>query len=122
MLKRYTDLKVQDFAAVLHLKDNFKVSERRIEEVDWMANKTLKELSLRKEGITVLGIDRKDESYLGLPSGDATILVDDLIIIYGKSDSIKSVFSRKQNFNSEIGHRVSVKNEKKRLEEQNKAV
>jgi K+/H+ antiporter YhaU regulatory subunit KhtT len=122
MLKRYTDLQVQDFAAILHLKDNFKVSERRIEENDWMANKTLKELSLRKEGITVLGIDRKDEGYLGSPSGDATILVDDLITIYGKSDSIKSVFSRKQNFNSEIEHRVSVKNEKKRLKEQNKAI
>ena len=47
MLKRYTDIEIQDYAAILHLKDDFKVSEKLIAEADWMANKTLKELNLR---------------------------------------------------------------------------
>jgi hypothetical protein len=32
MLKKYTDLDILDYAAVLHLKDDFKISERKVGE------------------------------------------------------------------------------------------
>ena len=54
MLVRYTDLEVKDFAAILHLKDDFKISEKRIAPDDWMANRTLLQLNLREEGILSL--------------------------------------------------------------------
>lgn len=117
MLKRYTDIEIQDYAAVLHLKDDFKISEKLICEDDWMANKTLKDLNLRHEGLTILGIDRHGEDYLGSPAGNAVILPEDVITVYGKSEVIKSVFKRKQGFMAEVEHKAFMKKEEERLEE-----
>lgn len=118
MLRRYTDMEIQDFAAVLHLKDDFKVSEKLIGNADWMAHKSLKDLNLREEGLTVLGIDRHGIDYLGSPGGSAVILPKDVVTVYGKSEVIKSVFKRKQNFSAEVEHQTFMKKEEDRLEEQ----
>lgn len=59
MLRRYTDLQVQDFEAVLHLKNDYKISEANVDSDGWMCNRTLQELNLREEGITILGVYRK---------------------------------------------------------------
>lgn len=118
MLKRYTDIEIQDFAAVLHLKDDFKISEKFIDDEDWMARKSLKELNLRREGLTILGIDRQGEDYLGSPTGDAIILPEDVITVYGKSEVIKSVFQRKRDFSAVIEHQAFIKKEEQRLEDQ----
>ena len=114
MLQRYTDLEVTDFAAILHLKDDFKISEKRIAPDDWMANQTLIQLNLREEGITVLGIDRKDNDYFGSPSGEFEILPDDVVTIYGKAEGITSVYNRKKNYKAEQEHNEHVKQETSR--------
>lgn len=118
MLKKYTDLDIQDFAAILHLKDDFKISEKSIGPDDWMANKTIRTLNLRKEGLIILGIDRDGTDYLGSPNGDALILPDDVITVYGKSVVLMSVFNRKRDFKAEIEHKAFVKKEDARLEDQ----
>lgn len=117
MLTRYTDLEIQDFAAILHLKDDFKVSEKVISENDWMANKTLDQLRVRKEGLTILGIERKDTPYLGSPGGKAVILPGDILTVYGKSKVIQSIFTRKKNFQGTLEHQELVKEENERLKE-----
>ncbi|SDE49141.1 TrkA-C domain-containing protein [Pricia antarctica] len=111
MLVRYTDLEVKDFAAILHLKDDFKISEKRIAPDDWMANRTLLQLNLREEGITVLGIDRNNYEYFGSPSGEFEILPDDVVTIYGKADGIRSVYNRKKNYKAEHEHNEHVRQE-----------
>lgn len=116
MLTRYTDIEVQDYAAILHLKDDFKISEKKIDEKDWMANKNLKQLQLRREGLIILGIDR-DGNYLGSPNGVAIILPGDVITVYGKASVIKSVYNRKQDFKAEIEHSNFVEKEDERLED-----
>ncbi|HBL80735.1 MAG TPA: potassium transporter TrkA [Aequorivita sp.] len=118
MLKRYTDLDIQDFAAVLHFKDNYKISERKIDAESWMANKTLEELDLRHEGITVLGIDRQDCEYIGSPTGRFKILPKDVITIYGKAEVIKNLYSRKKDFVASLSHQQYVEKEKERIEKQ----
>lgn len=115
MLKRYTDLAIQDFAAVLHFKDNYKISERKIDAESWMANKTLEELDLRHEGITVLGIDRQDCEYIGSPTGSFKILPKDVITIYGKAEVIKNLYSRKKDFVASLSHQQYVEKEKNAL-------
>ncbi len=114
MLLRYTDLEVKDFAAILHLKDDFKISEKRIAPDDWMANRTLLQLNLREEGITVLGIDRNNYEYFGSPSGEFEILPDDVVTIYGKADGIRSVYNRKKNYKAEHEHKEHVRQETSR--------
>lgn len=118
MLRKYTDLEVQDYAAVLHFKDNYKISEKKIDGNDWMCHKTLQELNLREEGITILGVDRKDKPYFGSPSGSFELLANDLITVYGKADGIKSVYNRKRGYKAEREHEKYVKKEENRKTEQ----
>ncbi|WP_310994031.1 TrkA C-terminal domain-containing protein [Aequorivita marina] len=117
MLEKYTDLNIQDFAAVLHLKDDYRISERKIDADDWVSNKSLKELGLRKEGITVLGIDRKDEDYFGSPNGDFKLLPGDVVTIYGKAEGIKSLYARKNNYVANMEHEEYVERENKRIKD-----
>ncbi|HEA29021.1 MAG TPA: potassium transporter TrkA [Leeuwenhoekiella sp.] len=118
MLRRYTDIEIQDYAAVLHLKDNYKISEKKVGAQDWMANKTLKELRLRDEGITILGIDRQNKEYVGSPTGSFKILPEDVITIYGKADVIKNLYKRQRDFSGEREHADFVKKEDSRKKEQ----
>lgn len=118
MLKRYTDINVQDYAAVLHLQDNYHISELRVEEDSWLANKTLIELELRREGITVLGIDRDGEDYLGSPSGASKILPDDVITVYGKAEVFKNLYKRNRDLSGEMQHEKYMKKEADRKKEQ----
>jgi len=114
MLQKYTDLEIKDFAAILHLKDNYKISEKRIAPDDWLCRKTLMQLRLREEGITVLGIDRKDHDYFGSPSGEFEILPDDVVTLYGKAEGIKNVYNRKKDYKAEHEHREHVEKEELR--------
>ena len=118
MLKKYTDLEVQDYAAVLHLKDHYRISEKKIGKDNWIANKTLRELSLRNEGITILGIDRLGHDYIGNPTGSFELLPDDLITIYGKEDRIKNLYERKKNYGAEMQHEKFVEKENKSIADQ----
>lgn len=120
MLKKYTDINVQDYAAVLHLHDNYHVSEMRVEKDSWLANKTLIELELRKEGITVLGIERKGEDYLGSPSGNSKILPHDVITLYGKAEVFESIYKRTSDFGGEVQHKKFVEKEAERKKDQTK--
>lgn len=117
-LKKYANLDVLDYAAVLHLKDDYKISEKKIKSEDWMANKTLRELNLRHEGITILGIDREGHDYIGSPTGSFDILPNDVITVYGKAEVIKNIYARKNDFQAAVSHEEFMKREDKRLENQ----
>jgi hypothetical protein len=97
MLKRYTNLEVHDFAAVLRLKDDYTIVEAMVDHDGWMANRTLEQLNLREEGITILGVERKEAGYFGSPSGHFKILPNDVVTMYGKSKGITSIYSRKKD-------------------------
>jgi hypothetical protein len=47
MLRKYTDRDVNDYAAVLHLTDNFKIIEAAVDHDGWMCQRTLQELNFR---------------------------------------------------------------------------
>lgn len=116
MLKRYTNIEIHDFAAVLHLKDDYTIIEAKVDHDGWMGNRTLAQLDLREEGITILGVDRKGKGYFGSPSGEFKILPDDVVTLYGKSDGIQSIYSRKNDFYAQQEHQKFVAKEETRLE------
>jgi K+/H+ antiporter YhaU regulatory subunit KhtT len=93
-LQRWTDLEVRDYASLLRLVGEYSVIELRVEPGDWLADKTLAELSLRSEGVLVLGIERTDRSYVGAPRGPTSVQPGDLLIIYGKSSLVKELDRR----------------------------
>lgn len=120
MLQRYSELSVQDYAAVLHLEDNFHISEKRVEADSWFANKTLGELRLKNEGITVLGITRKGEGYLGSPSASSQVLPEDVLTLYGKAEVFENIYNRPRYGSGDEQHKEFVKKEQERKKEQRK--
>ncbi|TVZ53351.1 TrkA C-terminal domain-containing protein [Dokdonia sp. Hel_I_53] len=111
MLKRYTDLQIHDYEAVLHLKDDFKIVEAEVDVDGWMCHRTLEELDLREEGITILGIQRKGAGYFGSPSGTFKMLPLDKVTIYGKAEGIESIYRRKKDHYAHLEHQKFVEKE-----------
>lgn len=114
MLRKYTDLEVHDYAAVLHLKDDFKIIEAQVDSDGWMCNRTLQELDLREEGITILGVERAGSGYFGSPSGTFKMLPHDKVTIYGKAEGIESIYNRKKDHYAHLEHQKFVEKEEAR--------
>jgi hypothetical protein len=108
-LKKYTRLKIADYSGLLHLAGEFEISELFIEPDDWLADKTLAELTLPKEGITVLGIERKNGSYLGIPNRDTKVCPGDTLILYGRAPAIVRLSERKKGMRGDFERKISEK-------------
>lgn len=80
-LKRYTKISVQDFSKLLHLGGEYQVNELQVRRNDWLADKKIAEVRLWEEGVIVLGITRKDGTYIGAPDGDTNIKKNDVLIL-----------------------------------------
>lgn len=113
-LKRYTDLDVRDYYSLLHLEENYRVSEIKADEEDWLTHKSLNDLELDAEGIRVLGIRRANGKYIGAPVGKTRIKTVDIIILYGKTETLKSLENRKEGSSGDQEHDRSVSEEKRK--------
>lgn len=114
MLQKYTDLEVHDYAAVLHLKDDYKIIEAEVDSDGWMCHRTLQELDLREEGITILGVEREGAGYFGSPSGNFKMLPNDKVTVYGKADGIESIYNRKKDHYAQLERAKYVEKEEER--------
>lgn len=118
-LKRYTNLKIQDFARLLHLSGDYQVTELQVRSDDWLAGRTLADLGLRQEGIMVLGITRNNGDYLGAPDGETEVMADDVLILYGRAGVMKDLDERKRGFSGNMAHQQRMLDQKK-IERQEK--
>ncbi len=76
---------------------------------DWIANRTLAELSLRDEGVAVLGIDRADASRRGRATGAARIRPGDTLIVYGCRDRVCDLDARPAGQAGDLAHEAAVR-------------
>ena len=118
-LKKYTKLNVQDYSGLLHLAGEYEISEIFVEEDDWLARKNLAELALPKEGLFVLGINRKNGSYLGIPGHDSVICSGDTLVLYGRASAIRRINARKKGYQGNRERLLSEK-ENKKIQKQEK--
>jgi hypothetical protein len=107
-LKRHTQLDVRDYASLMHLVGEYRIVELQVQPEGWLANRPLGETKLRDEGILVLGIRRKDGTYLGAPNGDADILPGDELILYGRAKALEELDSRKRSATGDREHAAAV--------------
>jgi hypothetical protein len=107
-LRRYTHLPVSDYAGILHLGGEYTINEMFIRPEHWMANCTLEELKLSKEGAYVLGINRQDGSYLGVPGHKTIIRAGDTVIIYGRTPHIRDLMKRQRSPQAKRQHEAQV--------------
>ena len=119
-LKRFTSLNIKDYVEILNLKNEYEISVITVNSDDWIANKKIKDINLRKEGINLIGIQRKDGTYIGTPFGDTKITVDDQLTLYGRKKNLKNLEKRKRDASGEKDHQEAIKEqdqEKKKQKE-----
>lgn len=117
-LRRWTDLDTRDYTGLLNLHGEYSVRELRLDEDDWLVGKKLKDCKLNKEGITVLGIYRKDGSYVGAPRADTELYTDDLLILYGRGKRLQELDERRADASGEMAHERAVSEQREQEEEQ----
>ena len=104
-LKRYTRLDIKDYAGLLNLSGEYRVTEMKVKPESWMADKTLRDLNLRDEGILVLGINRASGKYLGVPNGSTKIRPRDTVVLYGRSSNLNCLNERLKGHEGDLEHK-----------------
>lgn len=118
-LRRFTDIEVRDYAALLQIAGDYAVMELLVEESDWLAEKSLKELRLPDEGVLVLGIQRRGEAYVGAPEGDTIVHANETLVLYGTRQRLAELDSR-DSVTGEIRHETATQ-EQERLARERRA-
>ncbi len=108
-LRRFTDLDVRDYAAILEVHGGYNISELKVDAHDWIADHTLAELRLNDEGVIVLGVQRDDGSYEGAPDGTTRIGAGDVLVIYGHGAQIAELDVRERGEAGEASHREAAR-------------
>ena len=108
-LRTFTDLDVRDYVAILNLEDGYAVTEMRVDPGDWLADSSLIDLSLPKEGVLVLGIHCSTaKKYVGAPTASRKISVGDTLVLYGPIDRLKELDQRRIGERGDIAHADAV--------------
>lgn len=107
-LRKYTTLNVRDFSALLHLSDDYRIVELYVKKNDWIANKTVAETKLGKEGILILSIQRHNQDFIGAPTVSTQIFVNDVVTIYGKASACEMIDNREKGVKGDKEHKQEV--------------
>lgn len=122
VLGRYTNLSNRDSASLYKLSGDYHITELQVREGDWIEGQTLEKSNLRNEGISILGIERTNGSYLGVPDSETLIEKDDVLILYGQEKIIKKLDTRKKGSTGDKEHESAMKQHKKLAKIQDESV
>ena len=120
-LRRWTDLDVHDYAALLHVGGEYVVTELPVASDSWLADRSIAQLSLRDEGVVVLGIERRDGSYLGVPQGDTVLVAGDMLIVYSRGGVLAELDRRDRGTSGEVAHAAAVAEQARVIAEEHPA-
>ncbi|MCG8591097.1 MAG: TrkA C-terminal domain-containing protein [Proteobacteria bacterium] len=93
-LRRFTTLDARDYAALLHVREDYGVSELRIGAGDWLDGRTLREARLSREGVLILGIECPGGEFIGAPPPDTLLRAGDRLILYGRAARVAEIDRR----------------------------
>ncbi len=93
-LGRWTDIDARDYARLLHVRDDFGVTELCVQDGDWLARRELRQLDLAREGTLILGIECPGGEFIGAPSAETEIRPGDTLILYGRTPRIAELDRR----------------------------
>lgn len=95
---------VRDYGTLLGLTGDYSVAELVVRPEDWIANRTLRELRLRDEGVVVMGINRTGQGYIGAPGAEETVRPDDTLVLYGQEERIAELDRRRRGAEGDAAH------------------
>jgi hypothetical protein len=107
-LKKWTRIEIRDYVAVLHLQNEFAVWEIKVEPNDWLANKTLIDAGLSREGVLILGIQRQGGFYIGAPQGISRIHIGDVLVMYGTVERLSEIDQRPAGPEGDDEHQAAI--------------
>jgi hypothetical protein len=119
-LHRYTKLEVRDYASLLNLSGEYRVTEHQIKPEGWMANQSLSELKLRDEGVLVLGVTRENGKYIGAPNGSTTLFPNDNVVLYGRSSALDELHQRRKGMAGDLEHEEARSEQESVVQEEKK--
>lgn len=120
-LKRYTRLDVRDYASLLRLAGDYRVSEMIVEPGDWLANKSLESVRLSDEGMLVLGLIRENGRYLGAPRASTRIKAGDTLVLYGRAGGMDNLDQRRTGSRGDREHHEAVQEQQRVSREEEEA-
>ncbi|WP_436346159.1 TrkA C-terminal domain-containing protein [Natronorubrum sp. FCH18a] len=105
-LSRSARFEPHDYTGLLNLDRDYRVADIAVDEDEWLAGERIGDLELRSaEGVTILGIEREDDTYIGAPGGEHTIHAGDRVIAYGRAERLKELADR--GANDEAAHEAA---------------
>jgi hypothetical protein len=102
---RWRGYDVRDYGRLLALQADWAVSELVVEPDDWIAGRTLAELRLRDEDIDVLGIQKPNGEYIGVPHGQRQVEPGDVLVLYSTEERLEELDERKHGRAGDEAHR-----------------
>jgi uncharacterized protein with PhoU and TrkA domain len=103
---------------LLHLAGEYAIMELQVKQGSWLAERTLGELGLPEKGVLVLGVVRRDGSYIGAPRGGTRLKAGDTVLLYGRSPILADLDRRPAH--AQAAHHAAV-SEQRRLAQQEAA-
>ena len=82
-------VRVLDYELLLRIQSGFCVSEIEIMAETPVVNRTLRESRPWDHGVIILAMKRNEETMPGIPGPDTTLLMGDVVTVYGREDSVK---------------------------------
>jgi len=116
LLKRFTDLRPKNFERLMTVMDDYEVTEVVVKDNAWLCGSTLSELKLTDEGLLILGVIQKNETYNGVPRGGYRITPEDRLIVYGQAEQIEEMSSRQDKLAGKQQHAESTAEFQEQLE------
>jgi hypothetical protein len=108
LLRRFTDLDVTDYVRLLHISDDYSITEIGIDEGDWLCGRQVGALPLEREGVVVLGVRHRDGTYVGAPPKDTTFEPGDTLVAYGRTVALDELQSRQAGAAGDRAHERAV--------------
>lgn len=94
-LRRWTDLELRDYSELLHLGGEYRVVELQVQPGDWLADKSLAQLDLRREGMMVLAVERPTGTFSGVPTASTVVRAGDVLVVYGRTSALDELDRRR---------------------------
>jgi len=118
ILKKYSKIDVNDYASLLQLSGEFRISEIAVDNTHWVCNTTLKNSKLRDEGLNVIALSRQDGTFIGNPNGETKIKNGDSLIVYGRAETLKKMEKRFKGMMGNNEHKKMVEEQKEILQQE----
>ena len=96
VLRRSAILDLSDYASLLHVREGYTIAEMEVRPDGWLAHRTLADLRLRAEGVSVLGVVRPGGEYIGAPPPDQRFEPGDWLLTYGRSARLEELSRRRR--------------------------